>query len=136
MSSTANNSDYVVKPLSTGAIAMAIDQLFFNEGNINNSITLGASAGAGAYLGMMIGSTLPDMTSTLPTFLGNGKGLLQRVAEVGFGVGSAYTINKFILKNSSYRENMMNKVATFIAADIAGEYVSDFVAGRPLSILS
>ena len=51
-------------------------------------------------------------------------------------VASAYAINKFILKNNTYRENTMNKIGAFIAADIAGEYISDYIGGRPLAILS
>jgi hypothetical protein len=131
-----SQTDYIVKPLATAAAAIAIDQFFFNESDLNKSLTFGVSAGAGAYLGMMVGSSLPDLSSTLPTFLGNGKGLIQRVSEVGFGVGSAYAVNKFILKNNCYRENTMNKIGAFIAADIAGEYISDYIAGRPLAILS
>ena len=131
-----SSTDYIVKPLSTGATAILIDQFLFNESDLTKSITFGFSAGSGAYLGMMVGSSLPDLSSTLPTFLGNGKGLLQRVSEVGFGAGVGYGIHKFVLKNSSYKENMMNKVGALIVSDIAGEYVSDFIAGRPLSFLS
>jgi hypothetical protein len=131
-----SSSDYVVKPIATAGVALAIDQFFFNESDLNKSITFGVSSGVGAYLGMMVGSSLPDLSSTLPTFLGNGKGLLQRVSEVGFGVGSSYAINKFVLKNNTYKENMMNKLGAFLVADIAGEYISDYIAGRPLSIVS
>jgi hypothetical protein len=131
-----SSSDYVVKPLATAGVALAIDQFFFNESDLNKSITFAVSSGAGAYLGMMVGSSLPDLSNTLPTFLGNGKGLLQRVAEVGFGVGSSYAVNKFVLKNNTYKENMMNKLGALVVADIAGEYISDYIAGRPLSIVS
>ena len=131
-----SSSDYIVKPLATTLVATASDQFFFNESDLTKSITFGASAGAGAYLGMMIGSSLPDLSNTLPTFLGNGKGLMQRVSEVGFGVGVGYGIHKFVLKNSSYKENMMNKVGALIVSDIIGEYASDFIAGRPLSFLA
>jgi hypothetical protein len=85
---------------------------------------------------MMIGSSLPDMSESLPVFLGNGKGLMQRVAEVGFGTGIGFALNKFVFKNSGYRENMTNKLGVFVAADIGGEYITDFLAGRPLSITS
>ena len=94
--------DYIVKPGATAAVAIAIDQFFFNESDLTKSLTFGASAGAGSYLGMMIGSSLPDLSNTLPTFLGNGKGLLQRAAEIGCGTGVAYGVNKYIMKNSSY----------------------------------
>ena len=93
--SSSATSDYVVKPLATGAIAFGIDQFILNESDFNKSAYLAVASAAGAYLGMMVGSSIPDMSATLPVFLGNGKGLLQRVAEIGFGAGSAYGLNKF-----------------------------------------
>ena len=84
---------------------------------------------------MMIGSSLPDLSTTLPTFLGNGKGLMQRAVEIGSGTGASYVINKYVMKNSSYKENIMNKIGAIVVADLAGEYISDYIAGRPLSFL-
>ena len=136
MTSVSTSSDYMIKPLATAGLVVALDQMYLNESNINNSIIFGASAGAGVYAGMMIGSSLPDLGDSLPVFLGNGKGLLQRVAEVGFGTGIGYAVNKFVFKNTGYRENMYNKLGVLVAADIGGEYISDFIAGRPLSITS
>jgi hypothetical protein len=136
MTSVSTSSDYMIKPLATAGLVVALDQFFLNESNINNSIIFAASAGAGVYAGMMIGSSLPDMSESLPVFLGNGKGLMQRVAEVGFGSGIGFAVNKFVFKNSGYRENMTNKLGVLVAADIGGEYITDFLAGRPLSITS
>ena len=135
--STPSSSDYMIKPLATAGLVVALDQMVLNENNINNSIIFGVSAAAGVYAGMMIGYAIPDMSHSLPVFLGNGKGLLQRVAEVGFAGGAGYGINTFVFKNSSgYRENMYNKIGVLVAADIGGEYITDFIQGRPLSILS
>ena len=136
MTSVSTSSDYMIKPLATAGLVVALDQFFLNESNINNSIIFAASAGAGVYAGMMVGSSLPDMSDSLPVFLGNGKGLMQRVAEVGFGTGVGFAVNKFVFKNSGYRENMTNKLGVLVAADIGGEYITDFLAERPLSITS
>jgi len=136
MTSVSTSSDYMIKPLATAGLVVALDQFFLNESNINNSIIFAASAGAGVYAGMMVGSSLPDLSDSLPVFLGNGKGLMQRVAEVGFGTGVGFAVNKFVFKNSGYRENMTNKLGVLVAADIGGEYITDFLAGRPLSITS
>jgi len=133
---TSMSSDYAVKPLATAGFCYLIDKFILNEPNMNKSAIFAASSGAGAYAGMMLGSSLPDMSSTLPTFLGNGKGLLQRCAEIGSGVGISYGVNRYVLRNTSYRENDMNKIMALIGADILGEYASDYIAGRPLSILS
>ena len=74
--------DIVVKPIATAAVAFAIDKFFLNENDINKSITFATSCGGGAYLRMMVGSHLPDVSQYIPTCLGNGKGLVQRVAEI------------------------------------------------------
>jgi hypothetical protein len=134
--STPSSSDYMIKPLATAGLVVALDQMVLNENNINNSIIFGVSAAAGVYAGMMIGYAIPDMSSSLPVFLGNGKGLIQRVAEVGFGAGAGYGINKFVFKNNRYKDNMTNRLGVLAAADIGGEYITDFIQGRPLSILS
>jgi len=133
---TSVSSDYIIKPLATAGLVVALDQMVLNENNLNNSIIFGAAAAAGVYTGMMIGIALPDLSHSLPVFLGNGKGLLQRVAEVGFGTGIGYAVNKFVFKNTGYKEIMTNKLGVLVAADIGGEYISDFLAGRPLAITS
>jgi hypothetical protein len=134
--STPSSSDYMIKPLATAGLVVALDQMVLNESNLNNSIIFGVSAAAGVYAGMMIGYAIPDMSATLPVFLGNGKGLIQRVAEVGFGGGVGYGVNKFVFKNNRYKDNMTNRLGVLAAADIGGEYITDFIQGRPLSILS
>ena len=40
------------------------------------------------------------------------------------------------MKNTGYKENIMNELGGIIAADIAGEYIADYIAGRPLSFLA
>ena len=67
------SSDIVVKPIVTGAVAILFDKFILNENDINKSMTFAASCGGGAYLGMMVGSHLPDVHQYLPTFLGNKK---------------------------------------------------------------
>ena len=135
MSSSTSDVDYL-KIMVTGASAFAIDMFVFGENDINKSGVVGVSAAGGAWVGSMVGTALPYLSSTLPVFMGNGKGLLSRVIEIGSGVGAGYAINKFVLKNNGYRSDIQNKLITFAAADVIGEYASDFINSRPLSILS
>ena len=60
-----------------------IDKFIVTENDLNKSMTFAASCGGGGYLGMMVGSHLPDISHYVPIFLGNGKKLAQRVAETG-----------------------------------------------------
>ena len=72
----------------------------------------------------------------ISAFLENGECLAQRVAETGLGTGTSFVVNQYIIKNSSYRESIYYKIGAITAADIAREYICDFIAGRPLFILA
>ena len=128
------NSDFIVKPVATALVAFVIDSFVLKETDTNKTISIAVAAGAGAAGGMMVGSFLPSFD--LGTYFGNGKGLSQRVAEIGLGAAGSYVVNTMVLKNDSYRENAFDKIPVFIAADIAGEYISDYIAGRPLAIFA
>jgi hypothetical protein len=134
MSSTTSSSDIdTVKIIATAAAAYVIDSMIMGETDSQKSMYLGVAAGFGAGVGSTVASFLPDLETG--TMLGNGKALMSRVAEIGSGVGAAYAINKFVLKNNSYRENFTNKLITLAAADVIGEYISDYTNSRPLSFL-
>ena len=134
MSSSTSNSDFIIKPLATGAVAVAINQFILKENDMNRSMYLGIAAAGGAAAGSFVGSMLPDMNFGSQQYFGNGKGVSQRIAEVGMGSGAAFILNTYVLKNTSFRDNWMNQIGVIVAADLAGEYISDYVAGRPLAI--
>ena len=48
----------------------------------------------------MVGSHLPDVSHVLPSFFGNGKGLIQRVTEIALGTRTSFVVHKYILKTS------------------------------------
>ena len=134
MSSSTSNSDFIIKPLATGAVAVAINQFILKENDMNRSMYLGIAAAGGAAAGSFVGSMLPDMNFGSQQYFGNGKGVSQRIAEVGLGTAGAFVLNTYVLKNTSFRDNWMNQIGVIVAADLAGEYISDYVAGRPLAI--
>ena len=65
--------EFFVKPQATAACTFAIDQFVFSKSNFNTSLILGVESGGGAYLGMMVGSSIPDLKSFFTCFLENGK---------------------------------------------------------------
>ena len=71
-----------------------IDKFILNKNDVNKSMTLAAPWGGGAYLSVIMGSHLPDVPHYIPTFLGNGKVLAQRVAEIGLGTGVFFVVHK------------------------------------------
>ena len=134
MSSSTSNSDFIIKPVSSAVAAIAIDQFFLKESNMQKSMYLGAAVGVGVAGGSFVGSMIPPMNFGQQAYFGNGKGVSQRIAEIGLGTGAAFVLNTYVLRNTSFRDNYMNQIGTIIAADLAGEYISDYVAGRPLAI--
>lgn len=130
MSSQFN--DQITKAVSTGLVAAALNKFYLNNDN-NSSLYLGAAVAGGNYIGQMGAFIVPEMN--LPV-LGNGKGLGQRIVESGTSVGASYAINTYILKNTTFRENIYDKIGVIVVSDILGEYIADFMAGRPLSFLA
>ena len=115
--------------------AAATIQTQSNQGATKEtSSNLGASAGIGVALGGFVGSSLPAVNFGNQAYFGNGKGVTQRVSEIGIGVGASYIINNYVLKNTGFRDSYINQIGVIVAADLAGEYISDYVAGRPLAI--
>ena len=133
-SSSTSNSDFIIKPASTAAVAFAINNFILKENDMQKSMYLAAAAGAGVLAGGYVGSMIPPMNFGNSAYFGNGKGVSARIAEIGLGTAGAYVLNTFVLKNSSFRDSYMNQIAVIIASDLCGEYITDYVAGRVLAI--
>ena len=133
-SSSPSNSDFIIKPASTAAVAFAINNFILKENDMQKSMYLAAAAGLGVAAGGYVGSMIPPMNFGNSAYFGNGKGVSARIAEIGVGTAGAFILNTYVLKNSSFRDNYMNQIGVIIAADLAGEYITDYVAGRALAV--
>ena len=132
--STSTNSSYL-KPLITGAVAMAGDKFIFNEPNIEKSFYFGVAVGAGTFAGNYIGTNITP--ALLPTvgFM-DGKTLEVRLAEVAAGAVGAYYLNRLILQNDFEPSQMYPKLALIAGSDFIAEYITDYLDNRPLSFFS
>ena len=128
--STSTNS--YLKPLITGAVAVAGDKFLLMEQDLNKSLYFGGAVAAGTYIGVMVGDSLPVVVPTGGTYY-DAKTLEQRLAEVGAGAAAAYLINTQILKNDFQYSQMYNKLALIAGADFIGEYITDYMENRTLS---
>ena len=75
--STSTNSAYL-KPLITGAVAVAGDKFLLNEQDMNKSLYFGAACAAGTFLGAMVGDSLPVVIPAGGTYY-DAKTLEQRL---------------------------------------------------------
>ena len=127
-------SNSYLKPLITGAVAVAGDKMLLNEPDLTKSLYFGVAVAGGTYIGSMVGDMLPAVIPSATGYF-DGKTLEVRLAEVGAGAGSAYALNRFVLKNDFQYSQMYNKLALIAAADFIAEYATDYLDGRPLSFL-
>jgi hypothetical protein len=127
-------SNSYLKPLITGAVAVAGDKMLFNEPDLTKSLYFGAAVAGGTYIGAMVGDMIPVVVPSTGFF--DGKTLEVRLAEVGVGAGSAYALNRYVLKNDYQYSQMLNKIALIAGADFVAEYITDYLENRPLSFFA
>ena len=84
---------------------------------------------------MTVGSSILDLSHSIPVFLGSEKKLLKAWLKL-VSVFVYYIKSIDLFEKNYFRKKITNKSILLTAADIAVEYISDFVAGRPLSILA
>ena len=121
----------LLKPLVTGAVVIALDKFVMKNENMNESLYFGAAAVAGIYGGSMVAKAMPLDLPSGDYF--SGKTVELRVAEIGVGVGVAYALNKFVLKNDYSQDQMLNKLAVLAASDFIAEYAVDYLNGSKLA---
>ena len=134
-SSSATTTDYV-KPLTAAATAFALDKFVLQNPNMMSSAYFGASVGAALFAVKMVEVNVPAFLPDIPSIGATGKTLSDRVAEIAGGVGLSYAISKFVAKDTSSPQVIMKRMAVVVAADLAGEYASDYANSRPLSYFS
>ena len=123
-------------PLAAAATAIVLDKYVLMNPNMMSSAYFGASVGAALFAVKMVEVNVPTFLPDIPSIGASAKTLSNRVAEIAGGVGGAYVISKFVVKDTSSPQMMMKRLGVVIAADLAGEYASDYVNSRPLSYLA
>ena len=126
-------SDTYFKPLATAGVAVLLDRLVLKQTDMKKNLTFGLSVGAGVGLGAMVAKNLPIPDS--PSSFGNGKQIASRMLEITSGAGTAYAVNRFIMKNDA-GTGMIRKLGVIVASDFIGEYLTDYASGRPLGFFN
>ena len=121
-----SNSSELMKPLITGGLVVAIDQLYFKEPDMVKSLTFGGATSASVYVANKLSSSLPNLGKF--GFV-DSKKLEIRVLEIGLGAGGAYAINRFALKNDFQYSQMVPKIVSIAAADVVAEYFMQYLDG-------
>lgn len=122
-----------LKPIITAIVSTAGDKYILNQADMNKSLYFGVAVGAGVYLASMVTPMLPSSQGSMGDM--SIKTLETRIAEIGLGAGAAYALNRYALNNEPNRNDMMKKLALIAGSDFIAEYITDYMAGRPLSFL-
>jgi len=130
-----SNQNGMLRPLCVGGVAVAIDKLYFGELNIYSSLMFGSAVGAGVYVSEYIAPVIVTDFPSLNSKMINGKILGTRIAEVGAGAGTAYVVNKYLLKNDGYSNEIVQKLGAIMVSDVVGTFVAEYISGQPLDFL-
>jgi hypothetical protein len=124
-----------VKPLASGAAAIAIDRFVLKQTDMKKNAIFGASVAIGSYGGSIVAPMVPK---SLPDFLPmvDSTTLVGRALEIGLSSVAGWVINSKIMKNEPYGDDMYKRIAAIAAADFIGEYAADYFGNRPLSYLA
>jgi hypothetical protein len=123
----------MIKPVATGAVAVALDKYVLMQPDMKKSLYFGGSVAIGSVAASVLAPNLPNV---IPIDLGafaDKKTLSGRVMEVGLCSGAAWGINKYLLKNDITREDWTKRLGVVLASGFIGEYVSDYLTGKPMS---
>ena len=131
-SSTSSMSGYV-KPVAGAITAVVLDKMVLMQPNMQSSLYFGGAVGAGLLLVSMFDTKIPSFLPDIPAIGATGETLSKRVLEITAGAGSAYVINRYVIKNDNNPQMMMKKLGVVIVSDFVGEYVSDYFSNRALS---
>lgn len=130
--------DSMIKPLATGLTAGLIQKYVYADEDMNKVMMFAGAVAIGQYGSQFVtplASMLPNMPS-ISDSLYDGKTLAVRIVEVGSTSGIAYLVNKYLLNNDIYTDELYQRLMIIAASDVIGEYISDYMAGRSLNYLT
>ena len=112
-------SSEFLKPSVAGGLIYLMETQYYKADN-----TSAMKFGGAVAIGVFAGSSIDNMLGlTSSKTLSTGKGLENRLIEIGSGAGAAYMLNKYVLKNDYTQNEMLMKVGEIVIADVLSEYV-------------
>lgn len=120
----------LVKAVSAGAFATAIDKYVLQTPNMSASAFFGASVGAGILATSMITGYIPSLTDDS---MGLSTGAVKRGIEIGITSAGSYLLyakgGDILMAGVKKGDFDLKKVGIVVMADFFGEFVSGWMAG-------
>ena len=127
-----------LKPIVMGGIAGAIDQFYLGEKDMMRTVYFAGAVAVGSYVAEFASPLVKDVAGFIPSMnksIYDSKTLAERIVEIGSATGSAYFLNKYVLGNDPYRNELMKRVAVIAVSDVVATYALDFYQGKSLEFL-
>lgn len=116
-----------VKPMVAAATILLIDKFYFKNNNMKSNIYFAGSVGVGIFASSSVGEMSRNLFPTSTAIGSLGKNLESRVVEIVCGSGSAYAVNRFLLKNEYKMSDMIPRIISIAVADMVAETVTEMV---------
>lgn len=130
-----NNS--MLKPAAVGLVAFAIDSYYLKESNFMRSVYFGGAVAVGNYSAEYLYPLVKHIPiPTISKDLYEGKTLVDRILEVGSSTALTYVINKYIILNDNYRNELLLRMGVIAASDVIGTYAVEYMTGQKLEFLT
>jgi hypothetical protein len=127
----------LMKPVIVGCVAYAIDRFYLKEVDHTRSLYFGAATAMGNYGAEFIYPLIHHIPlPTLDRDLYDGKTLAHRCVEVGMSSGMIFVLNKYILHNDIYGNEILMRLGVIAAADFAGTYITEYIDNQKLEFFT
>ena len=127
---TSSIDPLLLKSLIAGAVVFVVDNKVLKDADMYGSAYIAAASSVGIYAGSKLGAKLVPNITPNPS----EQNIIERVAEIGVGVTTAYALNRFILKNDAYGTTT-KRIGAIVLADIVSTLAVEYLNGQPLMIL-
>ena len=129
----------LMKPLAVAAVAMTLDQFFLGETNIMRTAYFGGAVVIGSYASEYVAPLIKDVAGFIPSLnkgLYDSKTLAERIIEISASSGCSYVLNKNVLGNDIYRDEVLKRIAVIAVSDVIATYALDYFNGQKLQFLT
>jgi hypothetical protein len=127
----------LAKPLAMGLIAGAIDQFYLQETSLQRTAYFAGAVAVGNYTSEFAVPIIKHINlPTLSHNLYDSKTLIERIVEVGASSAMIYVLNKYLLSNDIYRNELALRLGIIAVSDVGATYLLEYLNNQKLEFLT
>lgn len=128
-----------MKPFAMGVVAGVLDMYYMGETDMVKTIYFGAAVATGSYLAELAAPLAKDVAGFIPSAnksIYDSKTLAERIMEIGGASVSIYILNRYIIRNDTYKGEVMKRLTVIAASDVIATYGLEYYHGKPLEFFT